>query len=132
MAGQKKVIDASVLVKAFTREEGNEQAVELLKQHAEGDMEIVVPELIFLETINALRWNKNHAGRLQEIHEAIWGFQLSVQKIDRGLLQKAILMSLSHEFTIYDAVYAALSIFNSCPLITCDEALKKLPNAIGL
>jgi len=49
------VIDASVVVKWFVDEEGSEGALAIRKKYAEGEAEIIAPELILFEALNALR-----------------------------------------------------------------------------
>ena len=55
MERQKKIVDASVMVKIFAEEEDSDKASKLLEEHINGNVTLMAPELIFLETLNALR-----------------------------------------------------------------------------
>ncbi|MBI4016320.1 MAG: type II toxin-antitoxin system VapC family toxin [Candidatus Aenigmarchaeota archaeon] len=57
MERQKKVVDASIIVKWFNNEPGSEEALALEKKHAIEEVVLIVPELAFAETLNALKWS---------------------------------------------------------------------------
>ncbi|HLC84295.1 MAG TPA: type II toxin-antitoxin system VapC family toxin [Candidatus Nanoarchaeia archaeon] len=58
--------------------------------------------------------------------------QLRVERINRYLLDKAIILARSHNLTLYDAIYAALAQVHGCPLVTEDKQLLAVPNAMAL
>ncbi|MBW1669419.1 MAG: type II toxin-antitoxin system VapC family toxin, partial [Deltaproteobacteria bacterium] len=53
---EKAVVDASVVVKWFVEEEGSEEALAIRRRYIEEEVEIVAPELIHFEVLNALRY----------------------------------------------------------------------------
>ena len=53
------VIDSSVVIKWFSKEEDTDLALKIRKSFADGSIEIVVPDLQLYEIANALRYNKN-------------------------------------------------------------------------
>ena len=73
MEKQKKVIDASVAFKWFDKkEENSDKTLSILKKHLLGEYNLIVPELIFLEIINALKFkSKNEKAILVPIHLGI-------------------------------------------------------------
>ncbi len=63
------VLDASVIIKWFTQEEKREHAIEIRDKHINGEIEIVVPDLLLYEVSNALRFNPNF--KEKDIKEAV-------------------------------------------------------------
>lgn len=132
MAKQKKVVDASVIVKWFLNEEKKTEALKLRDEHISEKSMIIVPELLFVEVINALRYKRADERRLLEASEALWEIQLHVEHTNSFLLQTAVSLCLKYELSLYDALYAALAQLHGCQLVTCDNKLGKLPNAVLL
>ena len=56
MEREKKVVDASVLFKLYAHEAGSDKAIMLRDAHVDGKILLIVPELIFLEVLNAMRY----------------------------------------------------------------------------
>ena len=53
MERQKKIVDASIIIKWFANEEGSDRAIKLRNEHINGEIIIMVPELVFMETLNS-------------------------------------------------------------------------------
>lgn len=132
MAREKKVIDASVLVKLFLHEENDDKAFALVQDHVEGKTLIIVPELVFLEVINALRYKKQDLDALDKANQRLWKLQFHVERMNAFLLKRTAELALKFNLTLYDACYAALSSNFGAPLITADTALSKVPNVVLL
>ncbi len=132
MERQKKVVDASVIAKWFLQETGSDSALKLKDDHVDGKITIVVPEFAFIEILNALRYKKYSEQDLQLANKDLWLMQLHIERIDDFLLKRTINLSIRHNLSMYDAVYAALAISNDCPLVTADKELLKTENAVGL
>mgnify|MGYP001607985802 CR=1 FL=1 len=132
MERQKKVIDASIVVKWFQKEEHREEAIELRNEHINEQIIIIVPEIIFLEVLNALRYKGGSKEELEEANNLLWDIQFQIEYMNQFLLKKAIDLTVQYDLTLYDAIYAALSQIHGCPLITEDEKLKKIPSAVEL
>ncbi len=132
MERQKKVLDASVMVKWFADEERREQAIALREKHIAGEIEIVIPEAALLEIENALRYKKKSEEELKKAATDLFDMQLTQILLDESLLHKTIDFSLKHSLPIYDALYAAVAQLHGAPLITADMLLSKVPNAIAL
>lgn len=58
--------------------------------------------------------------------------QFHVEKLTPFLLEKALSVALEYKLSVYDALYGATSMVHGAPLITADEKLKKVPNAVPL
>ncbi len=132
MEKSKKILDASVMVKGFSEEINSEKAHRLIKKHLEGEILIIVPELIFLEITNALKYKKKDEESIKKVSKDLFNFQFKVEKITEPLLSKAIQISIKNNLTIYDSLYIAISQFYGAPLITADSALYKITNVIPL
>ncbi len=127
MAQQTAVIDACVLVKLFAKEIDTSRATDLMKEHIEGHTLLIIPEIAFAEVLNALKYKGVSLEHLREANKALWQFQLSVAKIHPSLLEMAIVLAWKYDFTVYDAIYVALSDLHDTVLITADEELAKFP-----
>lgn len=132
MERQKKIVDSSVILKWFANEKDSDKAINLRNQHIDGEIIIVVPELAFMEILNALRYKKLEQSVLDKANQDLWKIQLEIFYLDEFLLNKAINASLTYNLSIYDAIYAALAQIHGTQLVTEDEELLKIPNAISL
>ncbi|MGH8742922.1 MAG: type II toxin-antitoxin system VapC family toxin [Burkholderiales bacterium] len=132
MARAKKIVDASVLVKCFVHEQGSEEAKALLQEHAAGNTLIIVPELLFSEILNVLRYKNLKQDDLIAANDILWNAQLHVERTNQSLLTRAVELALKHKLSVYDATYLALAELFGSPLYTADEKLAKCPNAVRL
>lgn len=130
MARQKTIVDASIIAKWFIDEEGTESALKLRTDHIEGTILIVVPELLFLEVLNVLRYKGASIKKLNEANNALWDIQLQVEKTNKFILEKANELAIEHNLSLYDSIYLALAIINGSPLITADKELAKAKNTL--
>jgi predicted nucleic acid-binding protein len=132
MEKQKTVIDASTAFKWFVEEPGSKESLQLLSDHVAGKILLVVPELLFLEVLNAMRYKSRSLKELEEANKYLWDVQLYIEKTNPFLLQRASNLALKHKLSLYDALYLALSTLHGCPLVTADSELANTPNAIML
>lgn len=122
------VVDASVLSKWFIehKEPDRDQALALKDLHVAGRSTIYIPELAFLEVLNAIRFGaktkEEHGGRAVA---GLSDLNLEVRPADFNLLRKANAIAWAYEITVYDALYVALAEQLGYPLITADEAMLK-------
>ncbi|MBS3147680.1 type II toxin-antitoxin system VapC family toxin [Candidatus Woesearchaeota archaeon] len=132
MERQKKVLDASVLLKLFVHEEGSDIAHELCRAHTDAKAQIIVPELAFLEILNVLRYKKKNAQSLSLVNERLFELQFHVEKISQYLIEHAVRLAIEHDLSVYDAIYLALARLHGCPLYTADHKLGKCTGTILL
>ena len=132
MAREKKVIDASVVVKWFVDEEGTKEALQLREDHSTGKITLVAPELLFLEVMNTLRYKGGTAKTLAQANKTLWDAQLHVERSNSFLLERACSVALEHNLSLYDALYLALGTIHGCSVITADRAIAKTQNAMLL
>ena len=126
------VVDASLAIKWFLKEENSDKALIIRENHISGKTLLIVPELIFLEVTNALRYKKLDLKKISYINKSLWEFQFKTQKIDKLILDKTIENSIKYNITIYDALYVTLAQIHGTFLITADKELYKVPNVIAL
>jgi|SRR3990172_8836848 len=132
MAREKKVIDASIAAKWFLTEPKSDRAIALRDAHISGKVLLIAPDLIFLEVLNALRYKNHDEKALIKANDDLWDMQLHVEHASSFLLQQATKLALKHDLSMYDAIYAALAQLHGCALVTEDEKLGKLPQAVGI
>lgn len=132
MERQTKIIDASVFVKLFADERNSNKVHRLIEKFIEGAFEIITPEIIFLESLNALKYKKFDRVSLDKACKEMLNFQFTIINITEPILCKAIELSQSYNLSIYDAVYAAIACLHDAQLITEDKELLKVPNTLSL
>lgn len=118
------ILDASVVVKWFVEEEGNEIALAIREKFWKKDIDIIVPDLLLYEISNALKHNpKFNEKDVKDAVESLinMGIRILIPSLD--IFKKAIDIAFSYEITLYDAYYVALSDELKIPFITADKKL---------
>ena len=125
------VVDASVAVKWFNvKDEDNvDLALEILKQKSANKMKIIVPDLFFLEIVNAFL-TKSFFNRQDVliIEEALDKMNLVIVFPDHLALKNAIDIASENDLTIYDAIYVETAIANNAVLLTEDKKILSIKN----
>jgi predicted nucleic acid-binding protein len=123
-ASLKYVVDASVVVKWFSRlEEDIENSEKLLNDHVEGTSPLVSSSLVLYEVCNALRFNPNF-GEDDLLKASTSLLKLRLELVDfTEVFESAIALAFSQDITIYDSAYIAVSQTYHIPLITADYKL---------
>ena len=134
------VVDSSIVFKWY-RQPGDEeyvpQAVSLLERHLHGDLEIHVPDLLFYELGNILRFKETLVSKdALTILRETFALALQIHPIDLLLAEETFRLTREHDITFYDASFVALSHLLDASFITADKKLfakvKTLPTAIFL
>ncbi|HYK02840.1 MAG TPA: type II toxin-antitoxin system VapC family toxin [Thermoanaerobaculia bacterium] len=116
------VVDASVVIKWFVRENGTEAALRLF----DSGHQFVAPDLLFAEVANSI-WKKTLRGELTatDSHQLIADIErIAVETIQcRELATDAHALALITSRSVYDSMYVALAIRLETRLITADERL---------
>ena len=125
------VTDSSVAIKWFVTEPHSDEAREILDGYKAGEISLLAPDLMNAEIGNIL-WKKHRLQGLgnsdaQEIIDTFRAIDFTFIP-SAVLLDEAYRLAVRHERTVYDMMYLALSIRESCRLVTADE---KLVNAVG-
>ncbi len=90
----------------------------------EGNIEIVVPDLILYEISNALRFNR--AFDLDDVSNAInslFDMDIEIMVPTREILKEALGFTFEYNITAYDASYVAFAKELGCDLITADRKM---------
>lgn len=122
------VVDASVIVKWFLhqQEADRDRALALRDLHISGRSTIYIPQLAFLEVLNAIRFStKADEEDGETALETLQDLNLETKTADVNLLRKANAIAWAYKITIYDALYVALAEQVGYPLITADEVMVK-------
>lgn len=117
----KVVIDTSVIVKWFSREEGTEGALSYLERLQKGEIEIFLPELLKYELGNALVKGKNlGAKELNEALEVFYGLPLTFVSEDLDNAKESGKLARQLKITYYDAVFLSLAKSLRASLLTAN------------
>jgi predicted nucleic acid-binding protein len=134
------VVDSSVVIKWFVTEILSDEAQRILQGYRDGQLDLLAPDLLNAE-IGSIVWKKK---RLQNLTEADALLVISLFRdlsitftSMASLLLDAYLLAATHQRTVYDMMYVALSITENCDFVTADEKLynavsRTLPNMIWL
>lgn len=120
------VLDASVVVKWFSKEEDSEKAIELRDKFVNREVFIVCPDLVLYEVANALRYNKNlDENDIREAIGSLYDMEIDIIVPTKEVMARAIEFAREFNITIYDAVYVSLADILNAKLITADKMLVK-------
>lgn len=133
------VLDASVVVKWFSgrREPDLDKALKLREEILEGSRSVYVPDLLYYELSNVMRYHPGFS--LNDVSETVaslfdMGFQLHRPTAESIL--RAVELGFEHDVTVYDASYLALAEIKDCTLVTADlkfyERVKRLKCVVRL
>ena len=127
----KLVVDASVVIKWFVTEPLSLEARRILDDYRAGAIDLVAPDLLNAEVGNIV-WKKQTYQGLgpDDAKAVIDAFRSLVIAFTPtvDLLTDAYSLAITHQRTIYDSLYLALSVREACQFVTADE---KLVNAVG-
>ena len=117
-------MDASVVVKWFLHEGGQEQAYVLQDLFTDEKLNLIAPPLLIAEVGNALTKRCRRGELSVEAAKRLFDelIEDSPVLVDFPALQStAFDMALAHRRPIYDCFYLALAIHHPCDLVTADE-----------
>lgn len=133
------VLDTSVVIKWFSEydEDDLQKALDLRYKILEGKCYIVVPDLVFYELSNALRYNPHFtADDVKDAVNTVMDMGFDVKGIDNETVERAVEIAFQYNVSVYDAYFLALSRKEKKPIVTADyrfyEKVKKLKNIIRL
>lgn len=114
------VLDASVGVKWFRDEPGSAEARQLLRDHADGSLRLVVPVLFFYEVLDVVR-RCFGAERTLQVWQALLADDLVVANPGAQGFEGAIEVASRHGCTLCDAAAPALAEVLECTLVSADR-----------
>jgi predicted nucleic acid-binding protein len=117
------ILDTSVVLKWFSEygEDDLDRAFQIREYLLEGSVHFIVPELLFYELANALRYNPRFSTKdVSEAIDSVFDMELEVARIDKRIMEEAIALAFKYHITVYDAYFLGLSRAEGKPLITAD------------
>ena len=127
------VIDASVLLKAYFRDErGHDSAQDLMKIYARGDYDFMAPSLITYELVNACsvahRKGRMRLDLAREILNEMFSLEIIKKDVD-PLRERILEISCQYRQSAYDASYVVLARSLGVLLVTEDtQILRACPD----
>jgi predicted nucleic acid-binding protein len=120
-AGTPLVIDSSVAFKWFATEEpGADEAADLLRQHQNEQVALVVPAHLPLELTNALAYRGRSLEDVEDAVSFLAKTSLLVAPIDDSLLIESVRIASAERMALYDAVFIGLAVRLGAALVTAD------------
>ena len=120
------ILDSSVAVKWLFEEPGTEEARSLLAAVANGELDLMAPDLIALEFANTT-WKKVRRRQcsVDDANSALREWRGLQPRLLPGhlLVEHAFDLALALGITVYDAAYVAAAVEWETPLITADRRL---------
>ncbi len=124
MEGKEVVVDASVVVKWFVKEEYSREARLLRDAYVNGFIDLVAPTLLPYEVLNALKYSGAFGeDELKEVAKVIDDYQFTLYNLEGEFAKKAVELAMRKGITIYDAAYVALAEVLNTVVYTADEKL---------
>lgn len=125
------VVDSSVAIKWFVVEPYSVEAHYILEEYQAGTLTLLAPDLLYAEVGNIV-WKKHRSQNLatEDAEEVLAAFRLVTFMVTScaALLEEAYRLAMTHQRTVYDAMYLALSLRENCRWVTADE---RIVNALG-
>jgi len=116
------VLDSSVIVKWFSKEEKSDKALELMESHLKGDIELSVSELSICEVANALRYKPDYDSKKLKIAiSQLFKLHLNIYPLHENLLVRASEIAYDGNVTLYDAIPVAAAENQETACVTADE-----------
>jgi len=117
------VLDTSVVIKWFSvrGESDLPNALQLRDELYAGKCSVTVPDLLFYEIANALRYNPNFTGEdVQDALLSLANMDLLVRRFDSLVSGKTLELAYRFGITVYDACFLALAKTEEMNLVTAD------------
>ena len=133
------ILDASVAIKWFSEydEDDLDKALQLRFQILNKECEIIVPDLIFYELSNALRYNTRLTeSDVKAAVQSLIDMEFDVKVVESRTAEHAIEIAYAYNVSVYDSYYLALAHLENKPLVTADykfaERIKKFKYLVRL
>ncbi len=116
------VIDTSVAVKWFSREENDSGiALQLRQQILDCHCSMIAPDLLIYELANALRYNPNFTNKdVNAALDSVLSMNIDFKGVDDVVIARAIDIAFEFNVTVYDSFFMALSQREKKPFLTAD------------
>jgi predicted nucleic acid-binding protein len=121
---EKIVVDASIVTKWYSAEEGSDKAIEYMEKHIAGSIELIVPALLLYEVANALNHKPDFTEEdLQRSMDALVDLSLTVEMPSKELMKRAVSFAKASDLSVYDSCYISLAEGLNAKMVTADRRL---------
>lgn len=123
---KRHVLDTSVVIKWFSEygEDDLAGALVLRQGIIEGTLAVVVPDLLFYELANALRFNPHFsADDVAQAVQSVNDMGFEIRAVEPAVLERSIDMAFKFNITVFDAYFLSLAQSEGKPLITADNKM---------
>ena len=122
-----------VVVKWFIEEKHSDKALGLRDRYINLEIELLAPELLPYEVLNALRYSKLFTlQEMRNIAQAVNLYGFKLYPLTGELAELTVEVAYANGLTIYDASYLALAIKNKTKLYTADKKLAENEHAVNI
>ncbi|MGH8065286.1 MAG: type II toxin-antitoxin system VapC family toxin [Candidatus Entotheonellia bacterium] len=119
-------MDSSVAIKWFVVEPYSVEAHHILAAYQTGTLTLLALDLLYAE-VGDIVWKKHRFQGIaaEDAEEILAAFRLVTFVVTScaALLEEAYRLAVTHQRTVYDAMYLALSLREHCPWVTADERI---------
>ena len=116
------VPDSSIVVKWFSNEIKSDEALKLLDAYTQGTVEFTVPEFLFCEVGNALRYKPDYDVQKWKIAlSQLFNLHMNVINLNEDLIARTGEIAFDGKITFYDALPVAIAENKKIFCITADE-----------
>ncbi len=116
------VPDSSIAVKWFSKETKSDEALKLLDAYTQGTVELTVPEILFCEVGNALRYKPDYdAQKWKTALSQLCNLHMNVINLNEDLIIRTGEIAYDGRVTFYDALPVAIAEHKKTICITADE-----------
>ncbi|MFQ5685319.1 MAG: type II toxin-antitoxin system VapC family toxin [Candidatus Scalindua sp.] len=121
------VIDTSVVVKWFSKDEDDsETALHLRQDMLDGYCTLIAPDLLIYELANVLKYNPNFTIKDVKVSmDSVYNMGIDIKRVDSLVITHAIEIAFEFNVTIYDACFMALSQIVKKPFLAVDYKFTK-------
>lgn len=79
----KKILDASVIFKWFSKETDSDKAIKLKDERLARESTLIIPNFAIIELINALKYKEKDANKLKEANKSLKQLQLKIKDVTK-------------------------------------------------
>jgi len=116
------ILDASVIIKWYFEEQDSEKTIRIRDLYRNYIIEIIVPDLLYYEITNAIRFNRNITAREKiRIIKNLFEINLETKVLDTQDFIDALNSADKYDTTIYDTIYYILAKKLNGKYITADQ-----------
>ena len=124
----KIVLDSSVVVKWFTKEEGSPSAIRILDSFTNGSLNLTISALTFYEVANSLTFKPDFSNvDVERCVSHLLQLELEVRELDNALLKESTKIAFDGKVTFYDAIPIGIARLEKTECITADRKTQFLP-----